>query len=435
MRILKIITLAAALLVTESLSAVTLNVSRAIDLALENSQELLMAKNAVEQSRLNRQIARTAYLPSLSGSVTGMWRLPDSETDMGMTLRMRGVYMAGISLTQPIFAGGKIVASNRLAGIGLAVANEQLRQTRIRIAANAETSYWSYVAVLSKLEMMNSYRAQIDTAYNQTMTSFEAGMATKNDLLRIEARRGQVIYQQEQVANGVELCRMALCDALGLDFDTPVTVEDSDIPVEALPDLENYDLDVRPEMQMLRADVEARRQQVRVTRSDYLPQIGLQAGWSALGNIKLDMMQQDANGNYMPVSNRINSNGWSIMVSLQVPLFSWGQGVKKIRHARLEVDNAMLNLDRSSRQLDLQVQQAISNVRTGEGLVRSAETSLRQAEAALASTTESHRLGLATINDLLDAQAQWHTSRSSLIEAKAQLRIHIVDYRAATARM
>lgn len=58
-------------------------------------------------------------------------------------------------------------------------------------------------------------RAQIDTILYQTMASVEAGMATKNDLLRIEARQGQVKYQQEQVANGVELCRMALCDALG----------------------------------------------------------------------------------------------------------------------------------------------------------------------------------------------------------------------------
>ena len=436
MRLFKIITLVtAALLVTESLSAITLNVSQAIDLALENSEELVSAKNAVEQSRLNRQVAKTGYLPSFSGSVTGMWRLPDSETDMGMSLRMRGVYMAGINLTQPIFVGGKIIASNKLARIGETVANEQLRQIRIKIIANAETSYWSYVAVLSKLEMMNSYRAQIDTAYNQTKAAVEAGMATNNDLLRIEARQGQVKYQQEQVTNGVELCRMALCDALGLDLDTPLTVEDSDIPVETALDLEDYNLESRPEMQLLRADIEAKRQQVHVTRADFLPQIGLQAGWSAMGNIKLDMMQQDANGNYAPVSNKINTDGWNIMVSLQVPLFNWGKGVKMVKYARMEVNNAKLNLDRNTRLLELQVQQAIANVRTGEELVHSAETSLRQAEAALASTTESYRLGLATINDLLDTQAQWHTSRSSLIEAKTQLRIHIVDYRAATAKI
>ena len=435
MKLFRIITFAATLLVAESLSAITLNVSQAVDLALENSEELVSAKNAVEQSGLNRQIARTGYLPGISGSVTGMWRLPDSETDMGMSLRMRGVYMAGITLVQPIFAGGKIIASNKFARIGETVAKEQLRQVRIRITANAEASYWSYIAVLSKLEMMTSYRAQIDTVYSQVKASFEAGMATRNDLLRIEARQGQVRYQQEQVANGADLCRMALCDALGLPLDTPVTVEDSEIPVERASDLESYNLDSRPEMQLLHADIEAKRQQVCVTRAEFLPQVGLQAGWSALGNIKLDMMQQDPSGNYVPVSNRINANGWNIMVSLQVPIFNWGRGLKKVKHARLEVDNARLNLSRATRQLDLQVQQAIANVRTGEELVRSAETSMRQAESALASTTESYRLGLATITDLLDSQAQWHTSRSSLIEAKAQLRIHIVDYRAATARI
>ena len=83
--------------------------------------------------------------------------------------------------------------------------------------------------------------------------------------------------------------------------------------------------------------------------------------------------------------------------------------------------------------LNLEVQQAISNVVTGEGLLRSAEVAMKQAQASLDETTQSYRLGMCTLTDMLDAQSQWHTSRSNLIEAQTQLRIYVIDYQRATA--
>lgn len=412
-----------------------LNVDKAVEIALENSEQMKMANNAVFQADMNRKVARTAYLPNFTGSAVGMWRYPDTKTEIGFGLSMKGVYMAGLNLTQPIFVGGKIIAANKMAGIGKNVASEQLRQTRINVTADAMVSYWNYVAVLAKMDMMASYRAQVDTAYNQTKASLDAGMATQNQLLRIEARRSQVIYQQEQVANGALLCRMALCNVMGLPVDTEIAIADTIIPEDIPADLENYNLDARPEIQMLRADIAVKEQQVKVVRADYLPQLGMQAGWSAFGNLKFDMVQQLPDGSYMPFSQRYHSNGWSIMLSLQVPIFHWGEGYHKVKSAKVDVQNARLNFEHNSRLLDLQVKQSITNVRNGIELVSSAMTAVKQAEAALSSTTISYSLGMATITDLLDAQAGWHTARANLIEARTQLRINIVDYHAATATL
>lgn len=416
-------------------SALELNEDKVVAIALENSEQMQVARNSLGQADMNKKIARAAYLPNFSGNATGMWRFPDSHTDMGISLRMKGIYMAGINLSQPIFAGGKIVASNRMASIGKTVAEEQLRHTRIQVTANAMITYWSYVAVMSKVEMMQSYRAQVDEAFNQTRAAVDAGMATNNEMLRIDARRSQVIYQQEQVSNGAELCRMALCNVMGLPIDTDIVLTDTIIPADIPVDIDSYNLEQRPEARLLRADVAVKEQQVRMARADYLPQLGLQAGWSTFGNLKFDMMQQLSDGSYVPVSQRYNSNGWSVMLSLQVPLFHWGEGYNKVKSAKIDVENSRLNLEYNMRQLDLQVQQAITNVRTGRELVHSAEVAFAQAEAALSSTSESYSLGLATITDLLDAQSQWHSSRAGLIEARTQLRINIVDYYTATAAL
>ncbi|EKC55371.1 hypothetical protein LEA_15386, partial [human gut metagenome] len=86
-----------------------------------HSEELQQAENRLEQARLDRQIAATAALPKIEGSATGAYMLPDMDM-MGMDLRMRGTYMAGLNLTQSIYAGGKIAAARRMARIGEEVA-------------------------------------------------------------------------------------------------------------------------------------------------------------------------------------------------------------------------------------------------------------------------------------------------------------------------
>ncbi len=419
-----------------SLHAINIDADQAAAIALKNSAQMRIATNAVTQAKVNRQVARTAYLPKFAGSATAAWMLPDTKyEEMALTMRTRGVYLAGINLQQPIFAGGKIIAANRMATIGIEAAEQQRRQTEISIIADAETSYWAYVAVLAKTEMMKSYSQLVDTILTQTRHSLEAGMATRNDLLRIEARAAQISYQQEQVESGADLCRMALCNTLGLPLDTEITVSDRSVVPVIPADIENYSLADRPEIKLLQADIEVKRQQVRSTRADFLPTLGLQAGWSAYGNMKLTTMQQGPDGNYYPYTQKIQSNGWNIMFSLQVPLFHWLEGAKKVKAARIDVDNARLTLEHNERLMNLQVKQAISNVNTGQSLVKSAAAALTQATAALNSTTESYRAGMASITALLDAQSQWHTARADLIEAQTQLQINLIDYRAATATL
>lgn len=414
--------------------AMTLTLDSCVSRAVETSEGLLSARNAVEQAGLQRQVARTAYMPSFSGSATGMFRAPDSDY-MGMSLRMRSVYMAGINLQQPIYAGGKIIAANRLAEIGREAAAQQLRMTEMDVRAEAERAYWTYVAILAKVRMMQAYVAQIDTAYRQTRISLDAGMTTSNNLLRVEARRSQVMYQLGQVESGADLCRLSLCSMLHLDPDTPLDPADTDVDMPAIPaDLHEYDLAARPETMLLDADVRAREQQVNMTRADFLPTLGMQAGWSAYGGIKSVGQVQAEDGTYYPHSSTIRGAGWSVMVSLSVPLWHWCEGIKKVKHARLDVENARLKLAESTRQMDLQVRQAIENVNTSRRLIEAAELAMAQADRNLANMTDSYRLGMATLTDYLDAQSQWQTSQADMIEARTQLRIYLVDYRRATAR-
>jgi outer membrane protein TolC len=426
-----IISLLGALVAATPLYAETLTLSRddVRQMALASDEDVQIADNQLTQASLDRGIAKTAYLPNFSASATGVYRVPDTKNDF-MTLQMRGLYMAGINLTQPIYAGGKIVAANKLAKIGEDISRQQNRMTRMDVIANADNSYWTYIAVLEKVKMTQAYLQQIDSIYESTRRNYETGMITRNDLLRIEARRSQVEYNLNQATAGADLCRQSLCRVIGVDYATEIIPTDTTVPV---PEVSSYErsVDQRPEVEMLSSAIEARQQQVKMARADFLPTVGLQLGWSAFGNLKYSMMMQGADGQYHELSDSYNSNGFMGLLSVSIPIFHWGEGCKKVRKAKLDVENAILDKAKKSRLMELELSNAITNVETGRQLITSAETAMRQAEENLSAMNARYRTGMITLTDLLDAQSQWQVSYANLIEARTQYQINLTSYRRA----
>ena len=99
---------------TEAQERLVLSIEKCREMALVHNEDLQRADNAVRQAEMDKAVAFSAYLPKFDGMVSGTYMLPDMDM-MGMELQMRGMYMAGISLVQPLYAGGKIRAGNRLA--------------------------------------------------------------------------------------------------------------------------------------------------------------------------------------------------------------------------------------------------------------------------------------------------------------------------------
>ncbi|MDE5940485.1 MAG: TolC family protein [Muribaculaceae bacterium] len=410
-----------------------LSLAECREMAIAGSEQLRQAENSMQQATIDTQIATTAYLPKFEGSATGVYMLPDMDM-AGAQMRMRGTYMAGIQLMQPIYTGGKITAGRKLARIGREASAEQLRMTRMDVIAEADNAYWSFIAVSDKVRLMQQFRQMIDTLYEQTAVAVEAGMATENDLLRINAKRSEIIYQQQKVANGADLCRMALCNAIGVSSDTEIIPADTIISPVA-PGILVTDISDRPELHLLEKQIEANRQQVNMARADFLPSVGLMIGYTYYGNIKLNSMVDVGGGMLMPYSQEFRDGIAMGMLSVKIPIFHWGEGLKKVRKAKLAVENAGLDLQRTSRLLDLEARQAASNLTDGWAMISSASIALDQATENLRVMQARYDEAMAPLTDLLDAQNQWHQARSNHIEALTQYQIYQTAWLRATGRL
>ena len=416
-------------------AALTLNVENCREMALAGSEDIKKGTTSLTQSGLDRKIAISAFLPAVEATGTGLYMAPDMEMS-GMEMIMKGTYMAGVMLTQPIYAGGKILTGKKMAEAGESAAEEQLRAAKASVIYDADNAYWTYVAVLQKQEMMNVLAAQLDTLFSQIGVASSAGMATGADLLTVKAKRSEVEYQVRKVANGVALCKMALCRVVGVPFDTEIAVEDVAAP-EEFTRIETGNVSVadRPEMKLLETGLEVSRLKVRMTRGDYLPTLALVGGYCAFGNMKMKTMVDSGGGNYVPYTQKIGQDMGVAMVSLNIPIFKWGQGYNKVRKAKLDVDNAALDLQKNSRLLELQANQAAFNLSDSYNLIAAAKDGKAQADENLRVTENRYHASMCPLSDYLDAQFQWQQARSNLIEAFTQSRIAETDYLMATGAL
>lgn len=402
-------------------------------MALANSEDIHIAENAERQAELDRKVADIARLPQLDGSLTGLMMLPDIDM-MGSKLQTRGAYMAGLQIVQPIYTGGKITAGRHLAKIGRQVAAEKLRLTRAEVISGADNAYWTYIAVRSKVEMMNRFIAMMDTLYSQTSAAVDVGMAMGNDLLRIESKRSELQYQRQKAANGEKLCRMALCNAIGVDLETQITVTDS-LPSPEVPESLVPDIAQRPELQMLEMQVKATEEQIKMTRADYLPTVGLSLGYNYYGNIKMKGSVDVGGGMLVPFTQEYRDGIFMGVLAVDIPIFHWGEGHKKIKRARLEAENARTSLEHNRDLMELESRQAAINLTDGRNMIATADIALRQAEENLRVMQNRYDESMATLTDLLDAQTQWHQAQSNRIEALTQFQIYLTAWQKANGRL
>lgn len=408
-------------------NAINLSVSECREMALRNDEDIKIAQNRVRQSDLDRGIAKSAYLPKFDINGSALYLTPNPSMGASMDLNMKGVYMAGISLTQPVFTGGKIITANKLSKVGKQIADDQLEATTMDIIAEAEKTYWMYVAVLSKISMIEAYMTQLDSIYNFTRDAYELGLTTSLNISRVETRQAELQYRLKQAQTGADLCRMSLCRIIGVDENEPIyPTENLDFTFQSEKPFAG--IDNRPELKMAWSLIDVKKLDVKMVLSDYLPTIGLQLGWNAFGNMKMTTVTSLPDGTIFPYTQSIDYRGFMGAVAVSIPLFHWGEGFRKVKKAKIEVENAALSFEKNRKLMELQSRQTYNNYIDGVNLIESATKALNEATENLSSITEQYQVGLMTLTDLLEAQSQWHTSYSNLIEAKTQYKINEVEY-------
>ena len=167
----------------------------------------------------------------------------------------------------------------------------------------------------------------------------------------------------------------------------------------------------RYEYQILEEQVRLRQAAVRLTRSEYLPQVGLRAGYSYIRGVEV---------NDRLLFDRAQP---SVMLSVSIPIFSWGQGTAKVRQARTELQDAELQLAEASQAMRLEQEASRQHYTEAQLEVRLMAKTLEQARELRRQAYNRYQAGLDTTAEWLAVEALLSKAESDYIRANTRLAV------------
>jgi outer membrane protein len=424
-------------------------------LTLDESRQLAMKNScAVRNSILEREAAAqtrkaafTKFFPSISVSGVAFkadknmmevamqgGNLPVYDGDLA-TLRnaTQYAYMPASSMglmesgmfgvltaTQPIFAGGRIVNGNRLASLGERVGELRERIVRNETDLKTEESYWQLVSLREKSRTLAQYRVMLDALYAQVSDAYRNGLASRNDMLKVQVKRSEIFLNTNKLDGARELALRAFCQHIGIAFDSTLMLSDS-MCIDGAPEAFRVDhaaaLAGRPETQLLAAGTRAEELQSSVKLGEYLPQ-------AAVG----------VNGLYMKMDKDQGRTIGMVFGTVSIPISGWWEASHTLEERSLK-DQIAANTQRDNTELLLlQMEKAYRDLSDAFQQVRVSEDGREQAEENLRVSRDSYANGMIGIADLLEAQAMRQNMQDQYVDSMAAYRVALKKYFQVTGR-
>ncbi len=363
-------------------------------------------------------LALGTMVPGQMGAVLGA--LGNSMVDAFQT-NTRNVYAGTVTVTQPIFMGGSIVALNKIAALTEEMTANAGETTRQQILYNTEKAYWTVVSLSHKKRLADSYLELLKKHDSNMEKMVREGVATRADALSVKVRLNEAETTQQQVNDGLELSRMLLCQICGLPLSERFVLPEENMSI--LPPAESpvmVDVETavanRPEIRALHNSVDMSRQMVNMARSGYLPKIMLTGGYVVTNPNVFNGFQNKFDGM------------WNIGVVVHVPIWNWGDVAHKVRAAKGTAAMADLELEEAKDLMTLQISQAKFKMNEAGKSILQAEQSVANAEENLRAATLGFREGVISSTTVMEAQTAWMQASSRKIDAEINMRLSQVEY-------
>ncbi|MCD8182556.1 MAG: TolC family protein [Bacteroides sp.] len=341
----------------------------------------------------------------------------------------RNMYAGALTLTQPLYMGGKIRAYNKITKYAEELARQQHNTGMQEVILSTDQTYWQVVSLANKKKLAEGYLEllqKLDSDINKMITE---GVATKADGLSVRVKVNEAEMTLTKVNDGLSLSKMLLCQLCGLDLSTPITLEDEKEEDLAPTPVDNSSIDIdgvyatRPEVCSLELATQIYKQKVNVTRSEYLPSVALMGSYMATNPSVFNSFENKFKGM------------WNVGVVVSVPIWHWGEGLYKVKAAKSEARIAQYQLGDAKEKIELQVSQSAFKVNEAAKKLIMAEKNLEKADENLRYANLGFEEGVIPASNVLEAHTAWLSAQSEKIDAQIDVKLTEIYLKKATGKL
>jgi outer membrane protein TolC len=393
---------------------------------LEVNPRVLDKAEGVTKAASGVEEARAGFLPQLG--LSGLYNFAEKsqtvqfpgpggemqEFELDFTLD----YAFSASLTQPIYTGGAVSSSYKIAKYVRDIAEADLATAQANLALLVYVQFYALLAAREAIVVAEETIQNAEEHYEVTLARYGAGEVSEYDVMRAEVAVVNLRPVLINAQNALRVSELALKNYMMLDPEAEIDfvgvleeVEYTVDPGEAV----QVAFQNRPEMRIMEKQTEIAHESVTLAKSGRRPTFALTGSYDFRSN-ELTFRRdewQDSYAGYLVLS-------WSVFDGLRTRA--------RISQAHSETRQAEIGLEDLKRAIELEVRAALLDVEAARATLRSQERNVETAQRGLAIADERYATGVATSLEVIDARLAFTTAQQNRIRA-------LFDFNVSTARL
>ncbi len=389
-------------------------------LTVEDCLKLALANNKGLQRVLEeKQIARGEELKSYSAilptvGLTGDYKRLDMVSSIsipfGPKITMGDVdnYTAGLRVTQPIYAGGSIIARLNAGRLFSLLTDQTVRATVQNLTYAAGHAYYDVLLNQHLLQIsadaVRSAQAHLDSVKQKR----QGGVASDFDVLRAEVELSNFQAELIRNKNAINVAKANLLKVMGVSQDSDVTLSNElvyvplKVPMEEAVEAAYRN---RPDLFGREFDIKYQKELLKVIQSRYWPVIS--------GYYDRTWSKPDPHNRMLIEWGR----AWDIGVMATLPIFDGFAREGDIVQQKARLKQSQIDLVDAEETTLFELTKAQLSIEDAQEFVESQRLNLTRAEEGLRLAEVGYREGTNTQVEMIDAQAALTTARANYYQA------------------
>ena len=348
--------------------------------------------------------ARTGYRPTIDADASASW----SEREGSDTVGSSG---AGISVSQPLYTGGRVSSQVSAAQADVLTGREGLRSVEAQVLQTVITAYVDVRRDQERLRIANENVAVLQRQLDESRARFEVGEITRTDVAQAEARLAGAKAGLSTAQAQLAISRAAYAAVVGQnpgDLAAEPTLE----PVLPKTVDEAFTAAEQTNPQILAAEYteQASRARVAAARAQRRPTIAASGsiGWDAS-----DASVGGTGGQFEDYEQSVSGG-----VTLRVPIFTGGLTNSQVRASQERNNADRIGIEEARREVLRTVSSAWNSLSGARANLVSNEEQVRATRIAFEGVRQEAQVGLRTTLDVLNAEQELRNAELALVNAR-----------------
>lgn len=392
-------------------------------LSIEDSLKLTLANNKVLQRILQeKEVARGQRLKSYSAilpnvALSADYRRLDEvtsfdiDTPTGKSKVQFGDvdnYTVGLTVTQPIFAGGSIPARINAARLFSLLTDENVREAIQELVYTAQYAYHDVLLsqhlVQISSDAVRSAKAHLDSVKQKQ----QGGIASEFDILRAEVELSNFQAEFIQNKNAIDIAKANLIKVMGVSQDSDFVLSDE---LEYIPLNVTMEQAVeaayrnRPDLYSREFDIKYQKELLKIIHSQY---------WPAFNAYYTNTWSKPDPHSMMQIEW---GRAWQAGVMASLPIFDGFAREGDIIAQKARLKQAQVDLIDAEETALFEITKAQLSIQNAKEYVQSQRLNLTRAQEGLRLAGVGYKEGTNTQVEMIDAQAALTTARVNYYQA------------------